>query len=173
MVIAPLLECYYGFNATPRLISPPVWRICAESWHHLATSLLSACCKPCNGFTKNDAPGLNLQVTAVSFPNDAWYDASNDRDIEDSLCIGCTVVMMKGAGIQYHASNAANYDTSDQRARLKMNTFNSNALLGVSCGSEVCFSRCRFSALPAFSWATSILAKKLVSITGHPRFCID
>ena len=34
----------------------------------------------------------------------SWYDASNDRDLEDSLCIGGGMTMMMGASVQYHAN---------------------------------------------------------------------
>jgi hypothetical protein len=47
---------------------------------------------------QNRTTGLKFTSNSSFIPH-AWYDASNDRDIEDSLCIGGTVVMMKGAGI--------------------------------------------------------------------------
>ena len=50
------------------------------------------------------------RLTGLRFSSDndivpyAWYDASNDRDLEDSLCIGGGMTMMMGASVQYHAN---------------------------------------------------------------------
>jgi hypothetical protein len=42
--------------------------------------------------------------TNTSITPHVWYDASNDRDLQDSLCIGGALILMAGASVSYHAN---------------------------------------------------------------------
>ena len=47
--------------------------------------------------------GLKFTSNSNIVPH-VWYDASNDRDLQDSLCIGGALIFMAGASVSYHAN---------------------------------------------------------------------
>jgi hypothetical protein len=47
--------------------------------------------------------GLKFTSNSSITPH-VWYDASNDRDLQDSLCIGGALILMAGASVSYHAN---------------------------------------------------------------------
>jgi hypothetical protein len=47
---------------------------------------------------------FTIDTSSSSIVPHVWYDASNDRDIQDSLCIGGTLTLMEGASVSYHAN---------------------------------------------------------------------